>query len=534
MPSNLTTLLNSYTNTLMNYSNPPPILLPAVYGLHLAAHGSRLTVSRILPLLAFLLFSGCARRPNVLILTLDTTRADRLGCYGYALADTPGLDRLAAEGALFERAQAVMPITLPTHATIFTGYLPLEHGLRVNRDYALPPEIPTLASQFKQAGYDTAAVVASKVLDSKYGLSRGFDTYVDAPAEIKKRPAAEVSSLLLEWLEGRRRAPFFVWAHYFDPHMPRLPHPELSGLKSSDPYDIEIAYMDRQISRLLEYLDRQGLARDTLVVAVADHGEGLGEHGEERHGHLIYQSTQHVPLILRWPGKIKPGRRIVGSVSQTDLMPTILELAGLPAPRYGMGGLPKKPLLAASFAAALLKDTPFISRPCHMEALWTYTHFNWSPLAGLVEGRWSYIFAPAPELYDLDADPAQRSDLVAAQPRRADELGMLLDGIEQKVEIQKPTEKVDVSPEEIRKFAALGYLAGRKDAVAQMPARHSLTNLPDPKTKLQYYTRAEPPVLHGRFSCRQRPARGLPADGGRISRKGAFHDPDRPRLPRAR
>ncbi len=445
----------------------------------------RLAVYSLL-LTPFLLLSGCARRPDVLILTLDTTRADRLGCYGHALAHTPALDRLAAEGVLFERAQAVMPITLPTHATIFTGYLPLEHGLRENRDYALPPEIPTLAGQFKRAGYDTAAVIASRVLDAKYGLDRGFDSYKDAPPQGKGRDAADVTDSVIAWLEtrraARRRAPFMVWAHYFDPHLPRQPHPELAAAAGSDPYDIEVAYMDRHIARLLKYLDSRSLTRDTLVVAVGDHGEDLGDHGEELHGYLLYQSTMHVPLLFRWPGKIKPGRRVAGSVSQTDLMPTILELAGLPPPRYGSNGTPRPPLLSASFAGTLLKGAPFAPRPCHMEALWTYQRFGWSPLAGLVEGRWAYILAPQPELYDLEADSGQTRNLHAAEARRADELAASFEQIDNAAERREPP-KVTVSDDDIRKFAALGYLSGRKSAAGPVNARHSLTNLPDPKTR---------------------------------------------------
>jgi len=460
-------------------------------------------MKNILFFLSLALLSGCGqgKRPNVLILTLDTTRADHLGCYGYDMGHTPNLDTLAAEGALFEEAQSVMPITTPTHATIFTGRLPLEHGIRLNREGVLPVEIPTMAEIFKANGYETAAVVATRILDAKFGLNRGFDLYdgervdgEDADAGHSKlggyRLAQEISDASIKWLKDKiaanKRAPFLLWAHYYDPHIPRRRHRELAGLKSDNLYDNEIAYMDHHIGRLLKELESQGLVDDTLVIALADHGESLGDHNEMFHGFFIYQSTQHIPMLFRWPGKIPAGLKIPGTVSQTDLMATVMELAGVDPDKFIAAGSDQGQVLHAmmekSFAAAVCGDEPLTPRVCHMEALWTNYYFDWAPLAGIVDDQWSYIRAPESELYDLKNDYGQTNSLAEVKPRLLDEMALRLEQIESGIKQHKP-EDVDLTEAEMRSFASLGYVSGRNSEAHSLTNVTELAQMDNPKTK---------------------------------------------------
>ncbi len=446
-------------------------------------------IAAVIPVL-LLCLSGCARRPpNILLLTLDTTRADRLGCYDYSKAHTPNLDRLAAEGVLFEHAQSVMPLTTPTHATILTGRLPIEHGIRLNRESILPAEIPSIAEVLKAAGYDTAAVVATRILDAKFGLDRGFGLYDGEKPGTKQlsRPANEITDTALAWLRSRQRSrPFFLWAHYYDPHMPRTPHPRLfPALK--DPYDQEVAFMDMHIGRLLEYLRAGGKLDNTLVVAVADHGESLGEHDEILHGFFIYQSTQHVPMIFRWPGGGLPdGLRVSGSVSLNDLMPTMLELSGIKLDVFARKGAPPRTavdeVMRRSFAHAVTGREPLVPRACHMEALWSLYYFDWAPLSGVVEDGWSYIHAPEPELYSLVADPGETNNLFAVEPRRADEMAMRLEAFE-RAAVRHASAAAAVSPEEMRRFASLGYLAGNNAAVQNLSADNRFAGRANPKSQ---------------------------------------------------
>jgi len=448
-------------------------------------------------LLVLLCGCGSGKRPNVLIITMDTTRADRLGCYGWGQAYTPNLDQLAVEGTLFEDAQAVMPITLPTHATIFTGYLPLEHGVRINRDYAVPENIPTMAEYFQIEGYQTAAFIAAPVLDGKYGLNRGFDFYGwehsdghNAPLNQRRamrKKADQIADSTIEWLQGRlekSKKPFFVWSHFFDPHGPLVPHPELRRTSSQDEYDLALTYMDIHIGRIIKFLKEQGELDNTLIMAVADHGESLGDHDELMHGFYIYQSTQHIPLIFRWPGIIPAGARLSGSISQTDLMPTICDLTGIEFGNFR--GYKKerfaKPAIAESFANELTGKREMVSRVCHMEEIWTYNSFGWAPLAGIVEGGWSYIRAPESELYDLSIDSGQTNNIAKKELRLLDRMAVMLDDIEKKVAGKVP-DKVSVSETEAKRFAALGYLAGKSDTLSSLSQENDLMKLVNPGSR---------------------------------------------------
>jgi arylsulfatase A-like enzyme/Flp pilus assembly protein TadD len=346
---------------------------------------------------------------NVLLITLDTTRADRLGAYGHAGADTPHIDALAAGGARFERAYAHVPLTLPTHASLLTGTFPPEHGIHDNGRRALGSELPTLAEVFAAHGYRTGAFVGAIALDGSFGLDRGFEVYDDdmgepAPqaARVLDRPAAQVVDGALRWLR-QTEGPFFLWTHFYDPHAEYRPPPDF---QMEDPYDGELAYVDSQIGRLIGWLEAERQLERTLVVVVADHGESLGEKGEHAHGALIYEGTQRIPLLLFWPGEIEAGLRVEGLVQQVDLFPTLLELFDWSLPAQVSGH---------SFAP-LLRGEAWEERAVYLESEYCALNFGWSSLRGLVSGRWKYIQAPRPELYDLTSDPGETHDLAATRP----------------------------------------------------------------------------------------------------------------------
>src|SRR5262249_3656211 len=300
------------------------------------------TRRRFAPALAgvalFAAVSACQRsdRPNVLIVTIDTLRADRLGCYGFGLAHTPAIDRLAQEGVRGADAGASAgpaPLTLPAHCSITTGLSPPAHGVRDNGNYALGPEAVTLAERLAATGYRTAAFVSAAVLTRRYGLDQGFETYdddlwaEDAPPlfMFRKRPAPRTTDRAIAWLEdwakGRQSQPFFLWVHFFDPHQPyQVGSLELAVLTPT-PYDAEIAQPDRGIGRIVAWLRQHGVLDDTLVVLTADHGESLGEHGEPTHGIFIYDATIRVPLVWRLPGVFPAGGTYDGPVRHIDIVP---------------------------------------------------------------------------------------------------------------------------------------------------------------------------------------------------------------------
>lgn len=415
-----------------------------------------------------------ADAPSVLVVTIDTTRADRLGCYGYEGARTPTLDALAANGARFERAYAHVPLTLPSHATIFSGIHPPGTGLHVNHQGAIHREVPLLAEMYRAAGYRTGAFIAAWVLNSEFGLDRGFQTYDDLEPDPRdsavqvERPADEVVDAFLAWLEREPGARFFAWVHVFDVHDPYEPPEGYSDLPS--PYDGELAFVDAQLGRLLEALDERGLRESTLVVVTADHGEGLGDHGEGTHGLLVYDSTTHVPLILSWPGRIEP--RVVGSpVALVDLHPTVVELCG---------GRPSSLVEGRSLVPAL-QGQPLDPRPVYSESEYPLRSFGWAPLTALRDEGWKYIQAPDEELYDTARDPGELKDLAEAEPGRAramrEELHQWLGDLS-----RREAEAIESAPEAAMNLAALGYVEGLTDIEGI-----GLEDLRDPKEVLEVY-----------------------------------------------
>jgi tetratricopeptide (TPR) repeat protein len=359
-------------------------------------------------LAALALIAAAAAPPNLLLVSIDTLRADRVGCYGYAAIETPALDRLAREGLLLEDATVHVPQTRPSHASMLTGLYPFTHGVRDNFSPPLDGKVPTLAALLKARGYDTAAFIGGYPLAASSGLNRGFDLYDDAlgtgsagGALMAERVGAEVVDRALRWLGGRRR-PFFAFVHLYDPHTPYEPPRPFSGRYPGRPYDGEVAYADAQLGRLMAFLDSRGLRGTTLVVATSDHGEGLGDHGEDEHLVFVYESTLSVPLLMAWPGTLPAGRRVGGQFRTVDLMPTLLHLMGVP-PAATDG---------ASRASELRGGRSLPDNESYAESLYGQLHFRWAPLRALRAEGWKYIEAPRPELYHLRQDAAERTNVL--------------------------------------------------------------------------------------------------------------------------
>ncbi|MFO8072513.1 MAG: sulfatase [Polyangia bacterium] len=410
---------------------------------------------------------------NVLLVTVDTLRADHLGCYGYERIETPNIDALASRGWLFEQAFSASPVTAPSHATILTGLLPLAHGVRENGTYELAKKHATIAEILSAAGYETAAFVSSFVLDSRFGLDQGFSVYDDDFSEGDsifspgvhrwqghefdnfERNAGLTNSVVFRWLRSHRSRPFFAWVHYFDPHRPYEPEKPWADRYPNRPYDGEIAYDDSQLGLLLEELESAGELKRTLVVFVADHGEGLGQH-EETHGKTLFTPLIRVPLIIVPPGGLEEGgQRIEAMVRTVDIVPTVLEMLSTTRPP-ALHGKSLLPLLKGDSSAAppqrSYSETHRLERP-----------YRGGILRGLRTPRWSYTAIPRDgvrELYDLEADPAEKRNLVDELPRRAERMQHALGEL---IREQSPGEgeegvEREMNEEVRRKLEALGYI----------------------------------------------------------------------------
>ena len=397
---------------------------------------------------------------NVVVITLDTTRADRLGAYGFPGVQTPVIDSLAGEGILFRGAQSVTPLTLPSHTSLFSGTYPPHHGVRDNGGFIVPDELTTLAEIYKAGGYDTAAFIAAYVLDSRWGLNQGFDTYVD-DFDIRgqrfismggvQRPANEVIDAALDWMDQGRDAPFFLWVHLYDPHAPyEAPEPYKSRY-SLTPYLGEIAFMDSQVGRLLQHLETTGEKDETFVVLAGDHGESLGEHGEVQHGFFIYEEATHVPLIFRTPFTELAGVESTEVVSLIDVMPTILEMSGLTTPE-AVQGRSLTPLFVEGAAEA---EHRFV----YSETFYARYHYGWSELTSIRDDRYKLIMSPDPELYDLTEDPGETTNLVASDPELYSSLEAGADEFVTEIGRDGANgEFMAVDDETLAKLASLGYV----------------------------------------------------------------------------
>jgi arylsulfatase A-like enzyme/Tfp pilus assembly protein PilF len=414
---------------------------------------------------------------NVVVVTLDTTRADRLGCYGFRDVETPNLDALCREGVVFDNATAVVPLTFPSHASIFTGLVPPHHGVRDNGGFFLDQGRTTLAERLRDAGYATGAFIGAWVLDSRWGLSQGFQEYDDR-FELSKykivslgtvqKPGDEVMDSALAWLEKQKSGPFFAWVHLYDPHAPYEAPEPFASRYPRNPYLGEIAYTDKVFGRLLSWLRDRGQLERTIVVVTADHGESLGEHGEASHAYFIYGSTTHVPLIVRTPWGLT-GRR-AARVSGADVMPTVLDL---------VGQAPEKDLDGRSLARLLLDPEARLDRPAYSETYFTRYHYGWQHLRALRDERYTYIDAPEPELYDLLSDPGETRNVFKANSARAEPLRVALEALARSAFAQAP-ERQALDPETLQRLAALGYVGNVIDVDPH-------ATLPDPKAKLHLF-----------------------------------------------
>lgn len=427
-------------------------------------------------------------KPNVVLVTLDTTRADHLGCYGDAEARTPVLDALARRGVLFAQAATVAPLTQPAHSSIMTGLYPTFHGVRLNGSTALGASQTTLAETLGAQGYETGAFVGAFVLDGRWGLNQGFSVYDDR-FDMKKfkhldlagvqRPANEVVDAALGWLEGHKGRPFFAWVHLYDAHSPyEPPEPFRSEFASRGPaalYDGEIAFADSQVGRLLGFIHDAGLDERTIVVVVGDHGEALGHHGEGTHGYFVYDDVLHVPFIVSTPFRDLRGVRVDAQVSLVDVFPTVLSLAGVEAGASVHG----RSLLPLMFHPTA-KDAAY----AYSESMPPQLQFGWSALHSLRSPRYKLIQAPRPELYDLAADPREETNVFEQHRGIARSMGDELDRLIAETSRGAPEpEAANLDKETVERLAALGYVgASKPPAKGADPSR-----LADPKDKLPVF-----------------------------------------------
>jgi len=427
-------------------------------------------------------------RPNVVLITLDTTRADHLGCYGDAGASTPAIDKLAHNGVLFAQAASPTPLTLPAHCSIMTGLYPTYHGVRLNGNTALSQGHTTLAEVFSGRGYRTGAFIGAFVLDGRWGLNQGFGTYDDQFDMGKfrhldlagvQRPGNEVTDAALRWLGDRKAGPFFAWIHLYDPHSPYdPPEPFRSQFGSGGPaglYDGEIAFADRQVGRMVSWLQGAGLEQSTILIVAGDHGEGLGSHGEGTHGFFVYDYAVHVPLIIAAPFDELRGIRVDSQVGLVDVFPTVLALAGIES---------KERVHGRSLVPAMFRRGPSQEVDAYSECMVPSLQFGWAPLRSLRSLRYKFIQAPKPELYDLANDPGEATNIYADRPVVAAGMNRALERIAEETARNAPApEAANLDRETMERLAALGYVAGTPTTPVTPAA-----GLADPKDKLEVFT----------------------------------------------
>ncbi|HXW04955.1 MAG TPA: sulfatase [Vicinamibacterales bacterium] len=428
---------------------------------------------------------GCATpaRPpeassSVLIVTLDTTRADYVSAYGSMRVWTPNLDRLAADGVVFEQAMTVAPLTLPAHCSLFTGLLPPRHGVRDNAGASLAASYQTLAEVLQRRGFETGAFVGSVVLEHGRGLEAGFDVYSDGITTGRtssgiglQRRADQIVDEAIAWLEERDRAPFLLWVHLYDPHAPYAPPEPFRTAYGDDPYAGEVAFADAQVGRLLDALDGRRRLDRPVVVVVGDHGESLTEHGETGHGIFIYQNVIRVPLIIRAAG-VAP-RRVAEVTRLVDVMPTVLELVAVSSPATD----------GVSLVATMTGRVGALDLEAYSESLYP-ERFGWSPLRALRAGRFKLIEAPRPELYDLQTDPTEQHNIHATRPAVATAMSRRLAALAQLGPTAREGHFYRPARETLERLAALGYVAAGRTTVDQPGPV-----LPDPKDHIGEYSR---------------------------------------------
>jgi arylsulfatase A-like enzyme len=440
---------------------------------------------------------------GVVVITLDTTRADRLSPYGFMNVSLPHLERLAREGVLFDQATSVAPLTLPAHTSLFTGLLPPNHGVRDNADPPLEETQTTLAETLLAHGFRTAAFVGSAVLDPDRGLKQGFEQYHGVGSasghtpERRQRRADQVMGDAIHWLDTIGGSRFFLWAHLYDPHRPYDPPEPYASIYGHNLYMGEIAFTDSQIGRLLRALEQRALLDRTIVVVAGDHGESLGERGERDHGVFIYENVLRVPLIVRAP---PPHRahdarrgprplvapfRIGEVVRLTDVMPTVLDLLDVPAP----------PVDGVSLVDLMRGRRRDLHLEAYSESLYP-TRLGWSPLRALRDGRFKLIDAPRPELFDLERDPFEEQNIYGERRAIAEAMAARA-AVVAKGRRSAPEGRTRVTPELQARLAALGYVGSAVGREA--PGRAA--GLPDPKDCIGPPTREQDSMLRPRGRC---------------------------------
>src|SRR5215471_5199028 len=411
---------------------------------------------------------------SVLIVTIDTLRADRVGIYGSTVA-TPNIDRLAREGAWAPQADVHVPMTRPSHISLFTGRYPAEHGVRDNISQPLAAGIPVLAEAFHEAGYATAAFVSSSVLDRQSGLARGFDLYSDRFENgADRRPGDRTVAEAIGWLGTHPK--FFAWAHLFDVHAPYQPPEPYASRYAGRPYDGAVAWSDELVGRLTGALRDGGRLDSTLLIVTSDHGEALGDHGEDTHGYFAYESTLRVPLVIRGP-RIGPGATVDVLVRTVDLSPTILELTGLGPP----------PRMSGRSLVSALSGGRMTEEPSFAESLVPLLHYGWSDLHTVRDGRWKYILAPRPELYDLQNDPGELKNIAASDTAHAAVLRSAVEArLKQESSAAPPNAASGVPADVLERLGALGYVGPGVSAVPPTSSR-AIGTKADPKDRLDDY-----------------------------------------------
>jgi arylsulfatase A-like enzyme len=462
-----------------------------------------------LSLSAALAGCGGGSADSVVLITLDTLRIDALGAYGCSPSVTPNLDALAADGVVFDQAYTVAPLTLPAHASMFTGLVPPRHGVRDNGVAALPQSAVTLAERAKEAGLQTAAFLGSVVLDQGFGLEQGFERY-EAPARpffngpsmgYAERPAIEVATMVTTWLhggpEGRDpRRPFFLWVHLWDAHAPYAPAPEDKQRAGNNDYLGEVLADDTAVGHILAALRAEKLFDSALVIAVADHGEAFAEHGEFSHGPFVWNTTLRVPLILRLPGGDRAGERVATVASVADVFPTALAALGLEPGREELDGLD------------LLEDVPD-TRGAYFESYYGYLNFGWHPLAGWIDGQGKSIHATRVRFFDPVRDPKEEQDLAAERAAAiASHRGALLE-VAHRPALARDAEGID--PELKRALQAVGY-AAFSEAKTEVPPPLATLALPDPFERageIERFQRAQGLLANGKLAEAESALRAL-------------------------
>ena len=425
----------------------------------------------------------------IVLISVDTLRADRLPAYGYTRIRTPHIDRLAADGVLFEAAWSHSPQTLPSHASMLSGQLPFEHGVRDNIGFTVKQGQRMLPHALRELGFASAGFVSAYVLRAQTGIHQGFDLWDDElPAASPDRPLGQVQrsgeetvSAAIRWIDRQPSAKFFLFVHIYEPHRPYAPPPRFAA---AGPYDGEVEYSDEIVGRLLDHLRAKALYDNATIVLLSDHGEGLGDHGEDDHGIFLYRETIRVPLIAKLSGSRGGGRRVASPVQHIDLLPTILDIAGGPIPE----GLRGRSLRATLDGAGTPPETSIYS-----ESLSPRYHFGWSELYALTDERYRLIRAPRDELYDIAQDPGERASIAGDRPQVRAAMRRALDAIIADARVDAPGA---VSEDDRQRLAALGYVGTQTGASLALPG----DRLPDPKDKvgvLQKYKRATDLVTAG-------------------------------------